>query len=299
MKNILYLFVALFLFSSCDHELDNTPDTNKGTAVANFKLGEKAVIDNATFNDVSIDFILDVVTRDNFTYAPVYVSYNDGDAVEFDQVTSTSTSISFDKGNLENVLGSLDIVNGDKFTFSVPYFVLNTYDTIRPTTTYTIIEKDENGVEKEVVVTVDNTSSKVDGLPIFDQDLTYYVACASEIEGTYTLNFTGTGGVGLDAPEPYIVTIEDVVFERISPIEYNVSNCMGSLMKHYYAAYGAGILTGNFFDICGSFIPASPINTPWGANSYENGVIDANGVITIDVSNVFGDFGTMVYTPVK
>jgi hypothetical protein len=299
MKNILYLFVALFLFASCDHELENTPNTNKGTAVANFKLGEKAIIDKATFSDLSIDFILDIVTRDNFTSAPVYVSYNDGKAVEFDQITSTSSSFSFDKGSIENVLGSLVIVDGDKFTFSVPYFVLNSNDTIRSTSVYTIIEKDENGVEKEVEVTVDNTTPNVDAYSIFDQDLTYYVACASELEGTYTLTFTGEGGAGIGSLEPYTATIEDVIIKRISPIEYSVSNCMGSLMKHYYGGYGAGIVTGNFLDICGTFMTAAPISDGWNILDYTNGVIDANGVITIDVESHWGDNGTLVYTPKK
>ncbi|RXQ96755.1 hypothetical protein EO244_03750 [Ancylomarina salipaludis] len=299
MKNIIYLFVALFLFASCEHELENTPNTNKGTAVASFKLGEKAIIEKATFKDSSIDFSLDIVTRDHFTSAPVYISYNDGKAVEFDQITSTSSSISFDQGSIENVLGKLNIVDGDKFTFTVPYFVLNTTDTIRSTTVYTTIEKDENGVEKEVEITVDNTTSKVDGLPIFDQDLTYYVACLSEIEGTYTLKFTGIGGGGLDAPEPYTATIEDVVIERISPIEYSVSNCMGNLMKEYYSKYGGKTLTGNFFDICGTFMPATPVNNGWHSNTYTNGVISPDGVITVDVKNNWGDSGTLVYTPKK
>ena len=299
MKNILYLFVALFLFISCDHELDNTPDTNKGTALASFKLGEKAIIEKATFNEESIDFVLDIVTRDNFTSAPVYVSYNDGIAVEFDQITSISSTVSFDKGSIENVLGTLNIVDGDKFTFTVPYFVLNTNDTIRPTTVYTTIEKDENGIEKEVQVTVDNTTLNVDKLSIFDQYITYYVACDSKIEGNYTLTFTGEGGAGLGFLEAYNVTIENVTIDRISPIEYSVSNCMGSLMEHYYAPYGGATIKGNFLDICGEFKPSAAISDGWNPITYSNGVVGADGIITVGVENEWGDYGTMVYTPVN
>lgn len=297
MKNILYLLVVLFLFASCEHELENTPNTDKGTAVASFKLGEKAIIEKATFGEQSISFNLDVITRDNFTSAPVYISYNDGKAVEFDQITSSSSAISFDKASVENVLGSLDIVEGDKFTFTVPYFILNSTDTIRATTVYTVIEKDEKGVEKEVEVTVDNTTVKVDGFPIFDQYLTYYVACPSEIEGVYSLTFTGIGGGGVNALEPYVVTIEDVVINRISPIEYNISNIMGNLMKKYYGAYGGKTMNGNFLDICGILIPATSINNGWNTNTYTNGTISSDGVITIEVKNEWDDHGTLVYTP--
>lgn len=301
MKNILYLFVVLFLFASCDHELENHPNTDKGTAVANFKVGEVSMLSLDEFSSFSVNFDLDVITHDNFTSAPVFVSYNGGKSVEFDEVTSTSTSISFDKASLENVLGSLDVDNGDNFKFSVPYFVLNTTDTIRPTTVYTVIEKDENGVEKEVEKVVDNTTSNVDNIPYFENDLTYYVACPSSLEGEYTVvsSMTSTSGGALNNPTTDFAFDGVAVFTKVSPIAYEVSNGLGGMYDRIYGHWGAGATTVHYLDLCGSLLDNGTVGEFGASFVVTSSSISSEGVITVEWKNKWDDKGKNVYTPVK
>lgn len=297
---IAVLFVVTLLSSCTKDETDGMPTLEVGALgnlIKDANTNSNLPPDDLKTMDVKFD--LNVIADDEVSKVEISAFFNDDEFEGVYEVVGTKTAkITVTLERLLDALPDLTedaIVKGSKVSFRVTEIVMVDGRVFADKE----IETNQKDKDGNVIIIKPNNINDDFTTPsaVFNLVVSYYVACLSELDGTYTLTFTGTGGAGLGAPEPYNVTIEDVLIKRISPIEYSVSNCMGNLMKTYYSAYGGSTITGNFLDICGVFKPAAPISNGWHSNTYKNGVVDANGVITIEVNNNWGDSGTLVYTP--
>jgi hypothetical protein len=144
----------------------------------------------------------------------------------------------------------------------------------------------------EVLITANGTTTRSNAA------VNASVACASNIEGTYNLSATGTGGYGLDSPTPWTSSIATATITSVDGgVTYTITPAMGGIMKDFYSAYGADIVTGEFKDICGE-IKNPVINDGWSTiTNYTGSINEETGVISISFANPWGDNGVMTLTP--
>lgn len=233
MKNLLYLIMAVFAFSSCDHDVVNMIDSEKGTGVPNFNYGEETKIPFESYDSFNIDFNLNIVSRDGVRSAIVYVQLNDEKAVEYAKINSLNTEFTFTAKNLKEKLGdkvsASKVKIGDRITFSLPYIILTSGDTITRTNKVTIQTTDEDGKIVLVDKEFDNLSVKIQNLIIFNNTLSYVIAGKANniFSGDYTVVSTGLNeGAKSGFTQDAKITAKDGVF--------TVENLFGGLMKKWY-----------------------------------------------------------------
>jgi len=233
MKNLLYLIMAVFAFSSCDTDVVNMIDSEKGTGIPNFIYGADSKIPYESYDEFSIDFNLDIITRDAVESAKVFVQLNDNEAVEFATVSNLNTEFTFTAKMLQEKLGDKlskgSVQIGDKIIFSLPYILLTSGDVIENINKVTIQTVDEDGKIVLVDKEYNNLSVKTKALPIFKNTLSYYIAGkANDIfSGDYTVLATGDkDGVSSVSTQDAKITLEGEIF--------TVENLFGGLMAEWF-----------------------------------------------------------------
>ncbi len=127
------------------------------------------------------------------------------------------------------------------------------------------------------------------------------VVCPSDLAGTYS---TVTGGTSTDGGannNPASDLASEVILTATDiPGEYNISDASAGIYDAWYlGVYYAdpALLEGTLKDACGS-ITIKEFTSPFDGDgvSSSSGSID-NGVITVTVTNLYGDQWTIVMTP--
>ena len=308
MKNFLYLFLgAAMVFAACDEPESpyNEFDELGYGAIPRLVNAPDGVFDFFSPDDSQVTFEVEFYDENNGQNVASYawdVTYEGADqtigpvnltTVNKSEFTTNEsglpgTTITFRLTDVLNALGlSIDDVDGgDNFAFT------------------STLTKDDGST-----FTSANTSPNLIGQPAFnaffgfDQPL----VCPSDLGGTYIANSEGESTdvccAGTFSSDGREITLTDN-----GGGNYTISDWSGGL---YFAWYGpdggdygitedyiaAGNLNQTIVDACGNY--SSPDFTePFGESaSLTNIAVDANGVITYEFSNGYGDMGRVTLTP--
>ncbi len=170
-----------------------------------------------------------------------------------------------------------------------------------------ILDEDGNHVELEVPtyhIDLKNNESGND-----NTDLTVFINCPESVKGdlagTYTVTTSKAESTDPGAAEAGLSPVENweyagkITITHLGGGVYQFSEIFGGLYIRWYSKYTYTFETkGNYIDICGDIQGLGLKSAFRGDNVFAQGSVDANGVITIEWTNAFGDVATNIYTPV-
>jgi len=204
MKKLLYILLAMVIFTSCDHEMDNWPDVDSGAAVPQIKLAESSnsyfAFDNIANAEVSYDLSY-ISKKYKVTDMDIKLVYDNGtqkDTFDFKQVNTLPTKLVINAEMINSVSGGRykvgTIKPGDNISLYIAEFTLNNGIKITPTSNFKIKSKtkDEEGkLTKDTIVDldVDNYSKKITQSVFYSVSSKVYVTAVPHgiISGEYTV----------------------------------------------------------------------------------------------------------------
>lgn len=301
MNKLLYILLSFALLVGCTKDENaGLPDLDTG-AVANIAkdAATQGSLPPGELSSMNAKFDIDIIADDAVKRAQISVVLNAGaDEAVYGEMTGKQAKIEV---TLNKLLASFpdlieaDFVEGTQVSFYVSEIEMvdgRVFNNDRIQTNQVDAKGDPIYI-KPSNLTGDFSSANM----VFNVRINYFIACPSDIVGTYTMSLVGFGGGGLSGAAPYESTIKGVTIERLTDIEYKVSHCFGGIMNNFYSAYGGGFVGGNFYEICGTFKPSGTISDGWSSLTFSDGEVKSDGSITVKASNPWGDGGTLVYTP--
>lgn len=192
-----------------------------------------------------------------------------------------------------DVLGTVSFDNLNELMGKTKGEIIATYTSeplIAAVITVTFIVFDKQFSEGEIV--------RKSSVP---QSVQIEVVCPSDLAGTYTTLTSGSSTDGGANNNPASDLLSEVVLSATAvPGEYTISDASAGIYDAWYLGvyYGEpALLEGILKDACGS-ITIKEFSSPFDGDGVlsSNGSID-NGMITITVTNVYGDEWTMIMTP--
>jgi hypothetical protein len=271
MKNsvilIFIVFVSFIIPSCVDDYLDaNPPRLKDAPAVASVSV-QDMIISDGTTTTITISVVDAPAGIDSVGYS---IADESGDEVGSVAIT-----------NLETLKGKQE---GE---------IIATYTSepgIAAVVTITFIVYDKQSSEGEVV--------RKESVP---QSVQIEVVCPSDLAGTYSTSTSGSSTDGGANNNPLSGLASEVTLTATeTPGEYTISDASaGAYDAWYLGVYYAepSALSGILKDACGS-ITIKEFESPFDGDGVVSsiGSID-NGVITVNVVNVYGDEWTIIMTP--
>ena len=301
MKNI-YILILLALMAMLSCEEDGAPDLETG-AIADFSKVEttSGFIEPALIDNLNIKFTLNKIVSD-VSYSKIvigveYAGAGGNHIGAYEEISGPSEiTVTIDK--ILSALPDLkkaDITTTDLFRFYAKEIYLNDGRVIS-TKKIKVKAKTASGNDTLVYKEFPALTQDIAAADVFTQEIRYYVACPSSIEGTYTVVSSGKAP-GMDATSEFTYE-NDITIARTGDFEYIISDFSGGLYKKWYSVYGAGEIEGTILELCGSIV-ANGIVDPWDEQfSVTASSIDpGTGVITVEWVTTYGEVGKNVYTP--
>lgn len=197
MKKILYLFITLFALASCEHEMDNFPETKANTAIPTIQIvkGEKTYVDVNDLSKASVTYTIGTrgeAEVKSMDVKMVYTKAGVKDTTTFAVLTSFPSTVVLNKTLFgKNADGSDRVIEaGDNFYIYASKWTLADGTEYTPNSTYVLNTKDEDG--KDEVLEVDNVYNDLEKA-FYKYDNTIYVAGTPNgvIAGEYTVTLDG------------------------------------------------------------------------------------------------------------
>lgn len=294
--------MALFALASCEHEVDNYPETRANTAIPRITIaeGQKTYVDFTNLATASVTYVIDVNSTNNVKSMDVKLVYIKGkvkDTTDFAVVTKFPSNLILNNSIFAKDSKGVErtIEAGDKFYIYADNWVLANGTVCTPQSTYKVKGVDEDGKEIIEDFVVNNIYADIKNDAFYHYANTIYVT--AEPHGIYSGEYTVT----LDGEA---VLQDKVVTWIVDGPNLTCSHLLGDLIGIQYGSNYRSYVNSKLIDL-GQGIGIKFLSTTSGifpqlpVNTLDITVDMTTKVITVDYADDWGGAGLIVFTPKK